>query len=138
MTTVIKKVEYFYTVVPDKAGESAKILNTLKKAGVNLDAFIGFPLQDGQAQLDFVPSDREAFLSAFKESSLELVGPKVAFMMQGEDRVGAVTNVLDKLERVEINITAFHAITAGEGRFGAIFWVKPVNIDQAAEILAVS
>ena len=43
MADTIRLVEYFYITLPNKAGEGARALATLKDAGVNLMAFSGFP-----------------------------------------------------------------------------------------------
>lgn len=135
MAAVVKKVDYFYTIAPNKAGVGARIFNALKEEGVNLVAFIGFPVSERQAQLDFVPSNHEVFLDAAKKAGIKLVGPKTAFLIQGEDRVEALTEVLTRLEMAHINITAIQAISAGAGRFGAILWVKPRNAGRAAQAL---
>lgn len=47
MAEQIQHVEYFYTEVPDKPGEGAKVLGRLKEAGINLLAFVG-SCQEGQ------------------------------------------------------------------------------------------
>jgi hypothetical protein len=36
MPDIVKRVQYFYTEVPDKPGEGARILTMLTEAGVNL------------------------------------------------------------------------------------------------------
>jgi prephenate dehydratase len=56
MADEIQRVQYFYTQVPDKPGEGAKVLGALKEAGINLLAFVAFP-NGRRAQLDFVPVD---------------------------------------------------------------------------------
>jgi hypothetical protein len=63
MADTIRLVEYFYITAPNKAGEGARALNTLKEAGVNLLAFSGFP-QGRRAQMDFVPANPAAFKQA--------------------------------------------------------------------------
>ena len=98
----------------------------------------GFPTSRRRAQLDFVPSDRDAFLAAARQVGVKLVGPKIAFLIQGEDRVGAVADIVSKLGQARINITAMQATAAGEGRYGAILWVKPRNVGKAAQTLGVS
>jgi len=138
MADVVRRIEYYYTVVPNRAGAGAKVLNALKAKGVNLVAFNGFPTSARRAQLAFVPSDRDAFVAAAQKAGIKLVGPKVAFLVQGKDRVGAVADVLSKLEQAQINITAVQAIASGEGRYGAILWLKPRNIGKAAQALGVS
>jgi len=138
MASVVKRIEYYYTVVPDRAGASAKVLNALKAARVNLLAFTGFPSGAGRAQLDFVPSSQRAFQAAARKAGIRLVGPKTAFLIQGHDRVGAFADIAGKLAEAHINITAVDTVAAGQGRYGAILWVKPRKVDKAANILGAS
>jgi len=137
MAEVVRRIEYYYTVVPNQAGAGAKVLNALKAANVNLIAYTGFPVSPRRAQLDFVPVDRDAFVAAARQAGIKLVGPKVAFLFQGEDRVGTVAGIVSRLGQAGINITAMQATAAGEGRYGAILWVKPRNVGKAAQTLGV-
>ena len=138
MANTVEQVEYYYTLVPDQPGEGTRVLNALKRAGVNLLAYTGFPASATRAQLDFVPSDKDAFLAAARNAGIRLVGPKVAFLLQGDDRVGAVADVLAKLADARINVVAMNAVAAGDGRYGAILWVKPRNVRRAADLLSGS
>jgi hypothetical protein len=138
MADVVKRIEYYYTIVPDRAGAGAKLLNALKGARVNLLAFTGFPCGARRAQLDFVPSNQRAFRAAARKAGIRLMGPKTAFLIQGQDRVGAITDIANKLTKERINITAVDAVTTGRRRYGAILWVKSRNVAQAAKILGAS
>ncbi len=138
MTDVVKRIEYYYTVVPDRTGAGAKVLNALKAARVNLLAFTGFPCGARRAQLDFVPSNQRAFRAAARKAGIRLVGPKTAFLIQGQDRVGAIADIANKLAKAHINVTAVDAVTTGRRRYGAILWVKSRNVAQAAKILGAS
>ena len=60
---------------------------------------------------------------------------KSGFLYQADDRVGAMTKILDKLAAAKISVTACDAIASGAGRFGAIFWVKPAAVAKAAKAL---
>lgn len=138
MADIVRRIEYYYTMVPNRIGAGAKVFNVLKAGSVNLIALNGFPTSTQRAQLDFVPSDRDAFLKTAQKAGIKLVGPKVAFLIQGEDRVGAIADVLSKLGQARINVTAMQAIATGAGRYGAILWVKPHSIGKAAQALGVS
>jgi hypothetical protein len=137
MADTIRLVEYFYITAPNKAGEGARALNALKEGGVNLLAFSGFP-QGRRAQMDFIPADPAAFKQAAKKAKWKIVGPKRGFLVQGEDRVGAVANLLDRLGAAKINVTAIDAVSVADGRYGAIFWVAPKDVKKAATLLAAS
>lgn len=138
MAEKVQRIEYYYTIVPNKAGAGSAVLNALKAEGVNLIAFLGFPVGWGRAQLDFVPYDKEAFLAAAKKANIKIVGPRTAFLIQGDDRAGAVADTVDKLKQAQINITAMQAVASGEGRYGAILWVKPKDLEGAAKALGIS
>lgn len=137
MAETIQRVQYFYTEVSDKPGEGAKLLNMLKEEGINLLAFSGFP-KGRRAQIDFIPADQAAFRAVAKKAKLKLVGPKSGFLIQGDDRVGAIAEITAKLAEAKINVTAVNAVAAGFGRYGAILWVKPRDVKKAAQILGAS
>lgn len=134
MADEVKRVQYYYTEVPDKPGEGLKVLNALKEEAVNFDAFVAFP-KGRRAQLDFVPMDQPAFRTAAKKIKVKLIGPKTAFLIQGDNRTGAVAEIVSKLSDAKINITALQGIAAGAGRYGAILWVKPRDVNKAAKVL---
>ncbi len=133
MEKTIRVVEYFYAMVPNKPGEAARMLNTLKDAGVNLLAFSGFP-ERRRSQLDFIPADAAAFKQAARQAKWKTVGPKKGFLVQGDDHVGAIADILDRLGAAKINVTAIDAVTA-DGRYGAIFWVAAKDVQKSAILL---
>jgi hypothetical protein len=136
MADATRLVDYYYTMVPDKPGEGAKLLRVLRDARVNLLAFSAFPSQR-KSQADFVPADPAAFVAAAKAAKLKLKGPKKGFLIDGDDRVGALSEVLAKLATAKINVTAVAGICSGMGRYGALLWVKSKDLKKAAAALGV-
>ncbi len=133
MAETVRTAEYFYVMVPDKPGEGARVLGELRSAGVNLVAYSGFPSGRG-AQLDVVPTDPAAFKAVAKQRKWKVKGPKRAFLIEGNDRVGACADVLGRLAAAKINVTAMDAL-AGGGRYAAILWVKPRDVKKTASVL---
>ena len=136
MAESITMVDYFYVLAPDEPGQAARMLAELKQAGVNLLAFSGFP-KGKQAQLDFIPADSAAFQAVARQAKWKLVGPKKGVLVQGDDRVGAVADLLTRLADAKINVTATDAVCAGAGRYGVILWVKPRDLPRAARALGI-
>jgi hypothetical protein len=134
MPDTIRKVDYFTVSAPNKVGQGVRILKALRDANVNLLAFSGFP-RAGRAQIDFIPEDTAAFKAAAKMAGFKLSAKKTGFLIQGQDRVGAIVDTLGKLAEAKINVTALDAVTAGEGRYGVIFWVKPKDVAKTAKLL---
>jgi hypothetical protein len=137
MSEMIRKVDYYYTAAPDKPGEGSRLLDTLRRAGVSLLAVHAFP-SARKAQVDFVPVDAAAFLAAAKSAKIKLSKPKTTFLVQGDDRVGAMADVMQRLATAKINVTAVTGISAGMGRYGAILWVKPRDVAKAAAALGAT
>ena len=134
MANTLRKVDYYYVMLPNRAGQGAKIMAALAAEGVNLLAFSGFP-SSGKAQLDLVPEDGAKLRKAARKLGLKLSVRKSGFLCHGDDRVGAMTAILNKLAAAKVNVTAVDAVTGGKGRFGAIFWVKPNAVAKAARVL---
>jgi len=135
MADTVRGVEYYYVTTPDAPGEGQRILSALKESGVNLLAFLGFPLGGGQSQLDLVPEDPQALREVAEQAGVTLSEPKRAYLIQGDDRVGAVAETTAKLAEANINLTAAAATGAGAGRFGMVLWVAADDYEKAAEAL---
>jgi len=137
MADIIRKVAYFAMDIPNKPGEGARVVGTLAEAGVNLLAFSGFP-SGRKAQLDFIPEDIAVFKKAVKVAKVTTRPQKFGFLAQGNDRKGAVADLLRTLAAKNINVTAIDAVTAGAGRYAAILWVNPKDVNKAAKALGAS
>ena len=130
----VRKASYYSMKVPQRPGAGAQLLGELKKAKVNLLAFTGFPASGG-AQVDFIPKDNAKFTQAARKAKMKLSARKTVFLAQGADKVGALTTILNRLAKAKINLVSLQAVTAGSGRFGAMFWVKSKDVVRASRVL---
>ena len=137
MNETIRLADYFYLYAPQRPGEAAHVLGTLREAGVNLLALSGFP-EGRRAQVDLVPEDAAALRAVAKKAGWKLTGPKKAFLIMGADRIGAMADVAEKLAAAKINIVSAQAITAGSGLYGAILWVASRDVKRAAKTLGIN
>ncbi len=114
-----------------------KVLASIKKAGINLIAFSGFPDKDGTAQLDLVVPDGAALREAAARAGFPIVGPRPCFLIEGDDRAGAVADMLAKLAPANVSVTALDAIRTGS-RFAALLFVKPEDVARTGKALGVT
>lgn len=135
MADRVRKVSYCKCEVPTRPGQAAAALGALRDAGVDLLAFTGFPLGGGRAQLDFVAENPAALRRVARRHGWRLSRPKKGFLIQGDDRIGAVHSHLARLAEARINVTAVDAVSAGGGRYGVILWVRPRDTARAARAL---
>src|SRR2546422_8077648 len=134
MPDTIRKAEYYYVTIPDKPGEGERLFGALRDAGVNLLAVHAFP-SARRSQIDLVPSDAATFLAAAKGAKLKVSKPKTVFLIEGDDRVGAMASTLSRLGAAGINVIAVSAVRTGMGRYGGVLWVEAKGGRKAAETL---
>jgi hypothetical protein len=135
MADSVRKVRYSYVMVPNRAGAGAKVLARLRETGVSLVAYSGFPASGGKAQIDLVTDDIAGLRRVAKTSGWRLSAVKKGFLVQGDDRTGAVHRHLLKLAAARVSIVAADAVAAGKGCYGMILWVKAKDYGRAARAL---
>ena len=136
MADLIRTAQYFKVQIADKPGTLAGALAPLREAGVNLLAVHAFP-RSRRTQVDVVPEDPIAFKNIAKAHKLKMQGPKMCLLVDGDDRPGALVDLTDRLGSARINMTAVTGLTAGQGRFGIILWVKPGDVKKAARVFGI-
>jgi hypothetical protein len=135
MDDTVRTIEYLYATVGDKPGEARRLLEHLSERGVNLVAFTAFPIGGGQAQLDFFPESVSQLQKAAADAKVDLVGPKKAFLIQGDDRIGALHQYHLKLANAGINVHASNGVCGGTGTFGFVLWVSSEDYEAARTAL---
>jgi hypothetical protein len=137
MTFKIRRVDYFYTTVRDQPGEAYKILLLLANLGINLLAITAVPFGHTNTQLTIFPEDTGKLLSEAHKADLKLDGPQPAFLVQGDDQLGALVEVHMKLYEANVNVYASSGVADGKGSYGYIVYVRPDDYERAAAALNV-
>jgi hypothetical protein len=135
MADRVQKVRYCNITVAHRAGQGAKVLGAIKDAGIDMLAYSGFPVKGGKAQIDFVLHSVAHINALARRNGWRLSKPKRAFLVQGDDRVGAIHHHVQRLADQKISIVAAQGVSAGKGRYGMILWVKPKDYNRAAKAL---
>jgi hypothetical protein len=129
------RVVYSYsTSVPDLPGQAFKVLATLVSAGINLLGCSGTQ-SGGEARIDVVPDDAGEFTSLVERAGLVFRRQKAGFLIQGDDRPGALADNLSRLAETGINVAGVQGLVAGAGRWGAIVWIADRDLEDAARAL---
>ena len=133
----IRRVDYFYTTVKDQPGEAYRLLSQLADLGVNLLAFTAVPIGPLHTQLTIFPEDTLMMAAAAEKAGLPLDGPHPAFLVQGDDKLGALAGIHEKLYGENVNVYASSGVTDGRSSYGYVLYVRPDRYETAAKALGV-
>ncbi len=133
----IQRIDYFYTMVKDQPGAAYQILSQLAALGVNLLAFTAVPIGPSRAQLALFPEDDGQLAMAAKDAGLGLDGPHPAFLVQGDDELGALASVHRRLFEAGVDVYASSGVTDGRGSFGYVVYVREEQSEKAAQALGL-
>ena len=137
MALRIRRVEYFYTTVHDRPGEGFQILSRLAEGDVNLLAFNAVPIGPGHTQLVLFPEHADKLVAAAQNLGLLLQGPNGALLVQGDDQLGALARIHERLFQAGINVYSSSGVTDGAGTFGYVFYLRPEDLDAGAKALGM-
>jgi hypothetical protein len=133
----IRRVEYFHATVVDQPGEAYKVLSALAGLGVNLLAFTAVPAGPDSTQLTLFPEDTGKMKSEARKAGMTLDGPHHALLVQGDDELGVLAAVHEKIYRANVNVYASSAIADGFGKYGHLIYVRAEDYERAAKALEV-
>jgi hypothetical protein len=133
----IRRVEYFHATVVDEPGQAYKVLSALAGLGVSLVAFTAVPVGPDRTQITLFPEDPGKLKAEAHNAGMALDGPHRALLVQGDDELGVLATVHEKLYRASVNVYASSAIADGAGKFGHLIYVRPEDYESAARALAV-
>ena len=137
MAAKVCRVEYFYATIKDRPGEAYQLLNQLAAAKVNLLAFSAIPLGPETTQLALFPEDTNPLTRAAEHTGTVLTGPHRAFIVFGDDELGAFAGIHMKLADARVNVYASSGVTDGRGGYGYVLYVRPEDYERAAHVLKV-
>ena len=137
MAHTIRRVNYFYATVRDEPGEAYQLLCRLAELGINLFAFTAVPVGPLITQLTLFPVDTATMTDIAKKAGMALDGPYKALLVQGDDELGALVGVHEKLYRANVNVYASNAVADGSGGYGYVIYIRPEEFDRAAGALDV-
>jgi hypothetical protein len=137
MSHQIQRADYFYTTVTDVPGEAYKLLSLLADLGITLQAFNAMPTGPNLTQFTLFPADPQQLRDLGGRAGLHLEGPHPALLVQGDDVLGALSEIHERLYAANVNVYAATGVSSGRGSYGYIIYVRPEQFDTAARTLNV-
>lgn len=135
MPVSVHRVRYYYATLEEIPGQTYGVLAQLAACKVNLLAFTAAPVGPTHVQWSLFPADTKEFEDVAHDIGLPIVAVQDALLVQGDDRLGALAELHEKLCTAKVDVYATSGVTTGGGHFGYVIYVKPDQVDRAAEAL---
>ena len=137
MATRIRRVFYYNMTVRDRPGEAYKSLVHLRELGVNLFGFAAFPVGPVHTRLTLFPEDSGVLAHHAKQEKLIVDGPYPCLLVQGDDELGALVGIHERLYDADVNVYASTCVADGRGGYGYILYIRPDKFDTATKALGI-
>ena len=135
MAATVRQVAYCSVVVDDKPGVALRMLVQIAAAGVNLLAFHAVPLGIGKTQFVLFPDDLDDLAAIAQREGWALSPPQHAFLVQGEDRPGALAECHRLLADHDVNVVCSTGVTDGRGGYSYLIYVRHEDVDRVDALL---
>ena len=135
MALSVRTMEYFNTKIQDAPGKAYEILALLASDDINVLAVSAVPYGDHQVELTIFPDKSDNFLHLAKAHGWAVTGPQHACLVQGDDRLGAIAEIQQKLGDAGVKIYASTGVTDGRGHYGYVIYFKEGDHAAAAKAL---
>ncbi len=130
-----RRIEYFYVNVRDELGAAYRVLSALAERGVELLAFTAVPSGADRAQFAIFPEDPSRFIDEARLAQIQVDGPHHALLVQGDDELGGLARVHERLLKAGVDVYASAGVSDGRGAFGYVVYVREDQFAQAADAL---
>lgn len=114
MAYTVRRIDYFYAMVSETPEGGYQVLSELSQQGVNLIAVTAVPFGPTRTQLTIFPDDSAMLQHAAQAASIPIDGPHPALVVQGDDEVGALAHIHEKLR--DANVAVFASTGVADGR----------------------
>lgn len=128
----VKETTCFTIAAENKPGTLAAFCGKMKQQNVDLAGLWGWG-EGPKAGIIACPKNAEQFRKAAKAAGYTATEGR-CFQITGEDRVGALTDTLDRVAKEKINLQAVDAI-AHNGRYTATIWPEAADAEKVKRLL---
>lgn len=138
MALTVRTVEYFYARVANDSDRAYGLLAQLAEQEISLLAFSAVPFGEGHVEFTLFPDRGAPLLQAAAKIGWELTGPQHAVLIQGDDRLGALSDIHQCLSAAGVAVYASSGVTDGQGHFGYVIYFREEDHLEAARAIATA
>ncbi len=134
MALNVRNAEYFYVRIENTRESAYELLAQLASKGQPA-CLQRLAFGPNYVELTIFPDRSDTFIQLAKKLGWVVAGPQHAFLIQGDDRLGALADIQRMLLEGDVEIYASSGVTDGSGRFGYVIYFKEEDHERAARAL---
>jgi hypothetical protein len=134
----VRTVEYFYIRIEDSPEKAYDLLAQLASEEVSLLAFSAVPFGPNHLELTIFPDRSDKFIQFARTMGWELAGAQHAFLVHGDDHLGALADIQRMLLEADVKIYASSGVTDGSGGYGYVIYFKEDDYKRAERALGAA
>lgn len=131
----IKAIQTLDIALPTEAGALARVYGAFQESKINVIASWGYEMGPGQAAAHFYVADVDATRDVLKRLGLKATTSN-AVWFEAKDQVGAYAELLGKVAKADVNLTATDAI-AVNGNFASVLFTDEKDFTKLRTALKI-
>lgn len=131
----IKAIQTLDVALPTETGALARVYGAFHEAKINVVASWGYEMAPGKAAAHFYVTDLEATRDVLTRMGFTATTSN-AVWFEGKDQIGGYAELLSKVAKANVNLTATDAIAIG-GNFASVLFTAPADFAKLRTALKI-
>jgi hypothetical protein len=127
----VRQIEYTNIVVEYRVSDASKLLSTLASSGIDFLAYEATSIEGKQTLFTLFSDNAQKMAKVADKHGFKVDGPYSAILVKGDEEIGALAAIYDKLSQANISVDESSGIAHINGGYGVILYIKQEDCREA-------
>jgi hypothetical protein len=127
----VRQIEYTNIVVEYRVSDASKLLSTLASGGIDFLAYKATNIGGKQTVFTLFSDSAQKMAEVADKHGFKVDGPYSAILVKGDEEIGALAAIYEKLSQANINVDESSGIAHIKGGYGLILYIKQEDCKEA-------
>lgn len=127
----VRQIDYNNIAVEYRVGDASKLLSMLARNGIDFLAYKATPVDSKRTVFTLFSDDARKMAEVAEKEGFSVDGPYSAILVKGDEEVGALAAIYEKLSQANINVDESSGIAHINEGYGVILYVKQQDCRKA-------
>ena len=131
MSFNVREVEYNNISVEYRVSDASKLLSTLASSGIDFLAYKATSTNEKRTLFTLFSENARKMTEIADKKGFKVDGPYSAILVAGDEEIGALAAIYEKLSQANINVDESSGIAHINGGYGVILYIKQEDCKRA-------